>query len=42
MHMLLRLIEDKDDMRAETLASELVIRETAGPVPLRTGEGQGG
>lgn len=42
MHMLLWLIAGKDDEQAEILASELVIRETTGPVPLRTGEGEGG
>jgi len=42
MHMLLLLTMGKDDVRAETLASEFVISETIGPVPSRTGEGKGG
>ena len=38
MHMLLELIHGRDDVPAEVLPAELVIRETTGPVP--AGEGK--
>jgi DNA-binding LacI/PurR family transcriptional regulator len=34
MHMLLALIQGQEDVEAETLPAELVIRETTGPPPL--------
>ena len=42
MQMLTQLIEGKDDIPAETLASELVVRETTGPARGRGGWDEGG
>jgi hypothetical protein len=37
MHMLHQLIQGRDDVQAEILPTELVVRKTTAPAPLPTG-----